>query len=157
MVCRVEVDIRATAETIWELLTNAEGFPNWNSTVTKIEGQIREGERLKIHVPGTRQTFKPVVSGLVPGQRMIWSSGINPIFKGVRTFLLRPSGDTLTEFVMEERFSGVVFALTRKLLPDFRPIFEAYATDLARKSQRLEAVIRSPVGVSHPRDPNAPA
>ena len=40
---------------------------------------------------------------------------------------------------MEERFSGVVFALTRKLLPDFRPIFEAYAIDLARESQRIDA------------------
>lgn len=138
MVCRVEVDIRASATTVWGLLTDAAGFPRWNSTVTKIEGQILEGERIKIHVPGTSQTFKPVVSGVVPKQRMIWSSGVDLIFKGVRTYQLRSTGEQSTEFVMEERFSGVVFALTRKLLPDFRPIFEAYAIDLARESRRID-------------------
>lgn len=138
MVCRVEVDIRASATTVWRLLTDAAGFPRWNSTVTKIEGRILEGERIKIYVPGTRQTFKPVVSGLVPKQRMIWSNGVDPVFKGVRTYQLRSAGEKSTEFVMEERFSGVVFALTRKLLPDFRPILEAYAIDLARESQRID-------------------
>src|SRR5579871_6095269 len=93
MACRVEVDIRASATTVWGLLTDAAGFPRWNSTVTKIEGQILEGERIKIHVPGTRQTFKPVVSGVAPKQRMIWSSGVDPIFKGVRTYQLRSTGE----------------------------------------------------------------
>ena len=45
MACGVEVNIRATDERIWNLLTDAKGFPRWNSTVTGIEGQIREGER----------------------------------------------------------------------------------------------------------------
>jgi uncharacterized protein YndB with AHSA1/START domain len=50
---RVEVNIRATAENVWCLLTDAKGFPRWNSTVSIIEGHIREGERLRLHVPGT--------------------------------------------------------------------------------------------------------
>jgi len=43
--CGVELAIRASAERIWNLLTDAKGFPRWNSTVTSIEGQIREGDR----------------------------------------------------------------------------------------------------------------
>jgi hypothetical protein len=38
---------------------------------------------------------------------------------------------------MEERFSGVMFALTKGMLPDFRPIFEAYANDLKREAERV--------------------
>ena len=61
--CRVEVNIRAKPERVWKLLTDAKDFPRWNSTVTAIEGQIREGEQLRLHVPGTNRTFTPKVSG----------------------------------------------------------------------------------------------
>ena len=75
MSCSVAVSIEVNAEVVWGLLTDAEGFPRWNSTVTGIEGQIREGERLRLHVPGTSRTFSPRVSDVVPARRMIWSDG----------------------------------------------------------------------------------
>ena len=43
LACGVEVAIRAKPETVWRLLTDAEGFPRWNSTVSAIEGRIGEG------------------------------------------------------------------------------------------------------------------
>ncbi len=136
MTCAVRVRIQASAEIIWSLLTNAQGFPRWNSTVTRIDGDIRESERLRLHVPGTNRTFTPTVSGVVPTRRMIWSDGLAAIFKGVRVFTLEPRNDGSTDFVMEEHFSGLVFALTKALMPDFRPIFEAYANDLKREAER---------------------
>jgi hypothetical protein len=137
MTCAVEVNIRALPDIVWRLLTDAAGFPRWNSTVTGIEGQIREGERLKLHVPGTSLTFTPKVSGVVPARRMTWSNGFNPVFKGVRTFVLEPRDDGSTTFAMKERFSGLVFALTKGMLPDFQPIFEAYAQDLTREAETI--------------------
>jgi hypothetical protein len=137
MTCRVEVSIAATAEIVWSLLTDAKGFSRWNSTVTDIEGDIREGERLRLHVPGTNRTFTPTVSNVVPARHMVWADGFAPIFKGVRMFVLAPRDQASTDFVMEERFSGVMFALTKGMLPDFRPIFEAYANDLKREAERV--------------------
>jgi len=137
MTCRVEVNIEASADIVWSLLTDAKGFSLWNSTVTGIEGEIREGERLRLHVPGTKRTFTPKVSDVVPARHMVWGDGVAAIFKGVRTFVLEPRGKASTDFVMEERFSGVMFALTKSMLPDFRPIFEAYANDLKREAQRV--------------------
>jgi len=136
MTCRVEIGIEASAEIVWHLLTDAEGFPRWNSTVTGIDGRIREGERLRLHVPGTNRTFTPKVSDVVPARRMVWSDGVATVFRGVRTFALEARGDS-TDFVMAERFSGVVFALVKGMLPDFQPIFEAYAEDLRREAQRV--------------------
>jgi hypothetical protein len=137
MTCGVEVNVEASAEIVWSLLIDAKGFSRWNSTITAIEGDIREGERLRLHVPGTNRTFTPRVSGVVPARRMVWGDGLALIFKGVRTFVLKPRDDGSTDFVMEERFSGVIFALTKGMLPDFRPIFEAYANDLKREAQRV--------------------
>ena len=137
LTCEVEVNIRASAEIVWSLLTDAKGFPRWNSTVTRIDGEIREGERLRLHVPGTKRTFTPNVSDVEPARRMVWSDGLALIFRGMRTFVLTPRSTTSTDFMMEERFSGAMFALTRSMLPDFRPIFETYADDLKREAERI--------------------
>jgi hypothetical protein len=34
--CATTINVRATPERIWALLTNAADFPRWNSTVTRI-------------------------------------------------------------------------------------------------------------------------
>lgn len=136
MTCAVEMEISASADIVWALLTDAKGFSRWNSTVTGIDGEIREGERITLHVPGTGRTFTPTVSGVVPARRMMWSNGVAGIFRGVRLFVLTPRNSTATGFLMQERFSGVMFALTKRMLPDFRPIFEAYASDLKREAEK---------------------
>ncbi|HEY7698173.1 MAG TPA: SRPBCC domain-containing protein [Vicinamibacteria bacterium] len=134
--CRVDANIHATADRIWSLLTDAKDFGRWNSTVVSIEGQIREGERLRLHVPGTDRTFTPRVSKVVPNERMIWTGGFAPIFKGVRTFALQPRGAGSTNFAMEETFSGLIYPLVKRSLPDFGPVFERYASDLKREAER---------------------
>ena len=85
MNCRVEAEIHAKAEDIWKLLTNAEGFSSWNSTVSAIDGNIQEGKRIRIHVPGTDRTFTPKISKVMENKSMTWSNGFAPIFKGSRT------------------------------------------------------------------------
>ena len=91
MTCAVSIDIDAPPERIWELLTNAADFPRWNSTVTRITGKIDAGEKLALEVPAAPgRTFKPKVTELEPARRMVWSDGMAPMFKGVRTFTLDP-------------------------------------------------------------------
>ena len=136
LACRVEVNISAKPERLWNLLSDAKNFPRWNSTVTAIEGEIREGERIRVRVPGSGRTFTPKVSGVVPCERMTWTGGVAPLFQGVRTFELNARADGSTDFVMEERFSGLMLPLVKGSLPDFQPIFERYASDLKREAER---------------------
>jgi len=136
--CRVTTNIRANAKRIWSLLTDAKNFPRWNSTVVSIEGEIQEGARLRLRVPGTARTFSPNVSGIVPNQRMVWTGGFAPLFKGVRTFELNPCDGGSTEFTMNERFSGLMLPLVRGSFPDFGPVFTRYANDLKNEAERTE-------------------
>src|SRR4029077_4164913 len=115
--CGVEINIRAGAEKVWTILTNAKDFPRWNSTVTNIQGDIREGQQIKISVPGTKRAFTPKVSGVVPNERMTWTGGFAPMFKGVRTFELKRRGDGTTDFAMQERFSGLMLPMIKGSLP----------------------------------------
>ncbi len=136
MDCAVRATIRATPERIWSLLTDAEAFPSWNSTVTRIQGQIAEGQKLAIEVPAAPgRVFKPRVSQMTPGRSMIWSDGMAPMFKGVRTFTLTPGSDGSTEFAMKEEFSGLMLPMIKGSLPDFGPVFERYAEDLTRAAE----------------------
>ena len=134
--CRVEVAIQAPPTTVWTLLTNAKDFPRWNSTVTSIDGEIRDGARIRIHVPGTSRTFTPRISIIAPNACMTWTGGMAPMFKGVRTFELTPGPDGTTMFAMQERFAGLMLPLVGRALPDFGPIFERYASDLKREAER---------------------
>lgn len=105
------------AQSIGRLLTDAEGFPRWNSTVSGVEGQIREGECLRLRVPGTDRVFTPRVSAVVPNVRMTWTGGFAPSS-------------------MEERFSGLILSLVKGSMPDFGPVFERYANDLKHEAER---------------------
>jgi len=87
-------------------------------------------------VPGTERVFTPRVSGLVRNERMVWTGGFRPVFKGVRTFELRPRADGSTDFTMAERFSGLMLPLIRRSLPEFGPVFVGYANDLKREAER---------------------
>jgi hypothetical protein len=97
----------------------------WNSTVTGIDGQIREGARLRVHAPRTDRTFTPTVSGVVAPERMTWTGGLAPIFKGVRTFALAPRSDGSTDFTMKECFSGLILPLCEAIATGFRAGFRA--------------------------------
>ncbi|MFL5477108.1 MAG: SRPBCC family protein [Gemmatimonadales bacterium] len=134
--CRVEIHVKATPDEVWDLLVEAPEYHRWNSTVTRIDGQIREGERLTLHVPGTDRSFRPRVSDLIPNERMTWTGGLAPVFKGARTFLLRAGPDCTTDFIMEERFTGILLPLVGRSMPDFRPIFERFAQDLKRAAEQ---------------------
>ncbi len=136
MDCAIRTTIRAKPEKIWPLLTTASEFPRWNSTVTSIEGEIAEGQTLKLRVPSApKRVFSPKVSRVEAGRSMIWSDGMAPMFKGVRTFTLTPNPDGSTDFAMKEEFSGLMLPLIKGSLPDFAPVFEAYAADLKRAAE----------------------
>ena len=124
---------------IWTLLTDARNFHRWNSTVSAIEGEIRDGQRIRIHVPGTDRTFTPRVSNVVPDVRMAWTGGFAPLFKGVRTFALIPQPGGSTTFVMQERFSSFMLPIVGRSMPDFELVFERYAIDLKREAERAHA------------------
>ncbi len=136
MECGVAIRIEAKPDAIWALLTDAEDFPRWNSTVTSVAGKIAPGERLALRVKlDPKRVFKPRVTEVQAPTRMVWSDGAAPMFKGVRTFTLSPRADGSTDFSMVEVLSGVMLPMIKGSLPDFGPAFEQYAADLKREAE----------------------
>jgi hypothetical protein len=130
--------IRAPAERIWSLLTNAGGYPTWNSTVERVVGTIAPGEAVTVYTkasPG--RAFPLTVTEFTPNQRMVWTGGMPlGLFKGARTYVLtaREAGDI--EFSMREEFSGLLAPLIARSIPDLQPDFDRFAADLKAQAER---------------------
>lgn len=127
----ISADIAAPPQRVWTLLTDAEGFPRWNSTVSKIEGPIAPGRKLAIRVPASPRVFTPTVSVFEPERRMVWRDGAAPIFEGVRVFDIA-AAERGSRFTMTETLAGLMLPLIAGSLPDFAQVFTQYAADLER-------------------------
>lgn len=135
---RVGITIDAPPEIVWELLTTAEGFTDWNSTLVSLEGTIELGGEVRL-VPKTDpdRTYELEISTFEPEEKMIWEDG-GAAFRGVRTFTLTAAGDS-TEFRMHEVMTGSMMGMIAPKLPDFRPSFEQYAQDLKATAESRAA------------------
>lgn len=137
--------IPAPPDRIWALLTDAQAYPRWNPTVTRVDGTIRLGEKITVHARiSPDRAFPVTVAALETNQRMVWSSGM-PLgaFKGERTFTLTPRPDGAgVDFKMREEFTGWLSGLITKSIPDLTPEFVAFAEALSEEAQKTDGPVR---------------
>ncbi|MFP3461103.1 SRPBCC family protein [Arthrobacter globiformis] len=97
-----EVLINARLSTVWDVLTDSGNMTVWNSGVTEIDGDLRDGERVRIT---TSRTGRPVRARIRQdsGEVMTWTSALPlRLLRVVRSFTLIPrSGRTLLKVTVE--------------------------------------------------------
>jgi hypothetical protein len=134
----VAIRVNAKPDILWAMLTNADDFPRWNSTVTSIEGPIAQGNTIKVKVKiDAKRVFKLKVNVFEHKSRMTWEQGMAPFFKGVRTYTLTPNSDVSTTFAMEETMGGLMFPMAAGSIPDFKAPFEQYAADVKKEAELI--------------------
>lgn len=128
----VSIDINADAATIWNLLTNANDFARWNSTIVYVKGNIKLGGKIELKAKiDEKRTFKLKVKEFTPEKHMRWGDAM-----GNRDFYLEPNGNGLTTFRMVEKIGGPIFPLFAKMLPSFDEAFDQYAADLKAEAEK---------------------
>jgi hypothetical protein len=129
--------IAAGPEVIWAVLVDGAGYPEWDSGVTSVDGEIAPGARIKVvseAAPG--RSFPVKVTEFEPGKRMTWSGGMPlGLFKGVRTFTLDPAGNGATAFTVREEYSGPLLPLIWRSMPDLGPSFTQFANGLKARAE----------------------
>ena len=113
---RTFVDIRATPERLWHVLTDLPAYAEWNPFITRAEGTFVEGGRLSVSVPPVnafiQPRLRPIVLEVVPLRRLrLWSRldrlGIPGLFDVEHTM-------TITEYDggvrlwQQDRFGGLL-------------------------------------------------
>jgi uncharacterized protein YndB with AHSA1/START domain len=126
--------INTSPEKVWAVLTDAAGYPEWNTAVVSLRGRIALGEKIRlVSVVDPKRTFTLRVSELARPHRMVWSSGMPlGLFTGVRTYELCPTGDGGTEFSMVEEFGGPLASMITRAIPDLTESFQQWADGLKR-------------------------
>ena len=136
----VATTIGATPEIIWEILTDAPKYPEWDPGMNRIEGHIAPGQKIKVFTKlSPDRTFPVTVTEFMPGQRMKWASGMPMgLFKGERTFTPSPQDDGTTEFSMREEFRGLLLPIFGRSIPDLTSSFEQFAEGLKNRAESAD-------------------
>ncbi|UCE27964.1 MAG: SRPBCC domain-containing protein [Candidatus Coatesbacteria bacterium] len=136
------VEINASPESVWRLLTTFEAYPEWNRFIRYVKGEPKAGARVEVAIqpPGGREmTFRPIVTAVEPGRelrwrRRLWAPGV---FTSVHFFRIEPTGDNRVKFIQAEKFSGLLVPFVGKSL---------YETTLAGFRQMNETLKRMAEG-----------
>ena len=131
------VNISASPETIWALLTNASGYPEWDPGMVRLEGNVAAGEKVTAYTKLSPDRAFPVkVTNFVPNKTMTWTGGMPlGLFKGERTFTLEPQADGTTQFTTREQFSGPLLPIFGRTIPDLSESFQNFANGLKQKAE----------------------
>lgn len=128
--------IHASAETVWNILTDAKAYPSWDLSMDHIEGKLALGETVKFFTKLSAQAFPVKVTAFEPGRKMVLTGGMPlGLFKSERTHTLTANKDGSITFKTEEIFSGLLLPVFGKNIPDLTENFNNFATALKKRAE----------------------
>lgn len=141
-----EINIDATPEVVWDVLTDLDRYAEWNPFIVESSGRVEVGERLTNRLRmanGKVMTFRPEVTEAETGVVFEWLGRlfVPGLFDGRHRFELAPTPSGGTTVMHSERFRGLLVRVMRSSLErDTRTNFEAMNEALR---DRAQAVLRS--------------
>ena len=129
--------INAPRETLWHILVDGPRLASGDFGIIRLEGRIGQGETIKLWSEvSPKRAFPLKVAVLDEPSHMVWTGGMPlGLFKGVRTFTLTPHEGGIVHFELREEFSGLLFPLFAKSLPDMTEPFEGFCAGLKARAE----------------------
>ena len=127
---RAEIEIQASAERVWQLLTDFANFPEWNPFIRWAKGEAKASARLEVHIKpsgASGMTFKPIVLKAEPQHELRWLGRLllPGLFDGEHIFTIETLGANHVRFTQREIFTGLLVPiLARGLDSNTRRGFE---------------------------------
>jgi hypothetical protein len=139
-----EIEIAASAETVWRVLTELERYPEWNPFIRSargsldIGGTVRLSPRTSIGVP---LRFHATIVTHDEPRELRWRGQFigSWLATGDHSFVIEPIGDRRVRFVHSEKFTGLLPRLGARLLEgETRHGFSEMNRALAARAERAE-------------------
>jgi hypothetical protein len=139
-VLTTSIEVEATVERVWEIVTEISAYPDWNPFITSIEGELAPGSRLEVRIqpPGGRaMTVRPVVKGVQKNRELSWLGRlfVRGVFDGEHRFQVEPLAEGRTRFTQSETFRGLLVPLTAGVLRKTRRGFEEMNAALKNRAE----------------------
>lgn len=133
---KTSIQIKASPETVWNILTDFAQYPNWNPFLSLVEGDFKVGNHIKINANGMKFTPKVLVYEEHKEFRWIGNLLLKGLFDGEHSFQIIDHKDGTVTFKHEERFSGILVGLfPKKLYADTTTGFEQMNEKLKERSE----------------------
>lgn len=139
-----EIRIDASAECIWQVLTDFPSYDLWNSVLHPIRGEAKAGARLEVRVRllgGLGVTFRVTVLRAELGRELRWKGQfLHPsLFAGEHSFTIEPRGNGRVQFVQREVYTGLFVPLVMFVIEaSNRRIFEEMNKALKARAEQTQ-------------------
>jgi len=106
-----EVEINASAERVWQLLTDFAQFPQWNPFIQRVRGEPTTGAQLQVTIQpsGTHgTTIRPTVLKAEPNRELRWMGHwlLPGLLDDEHIFTIQPLDAGRVRFTQREIFTG---------------------------------------------------
>ncbi len=143
---RSQIEIEATAERVWQVLTDFAAYPDWNPFIRRVSGRPEVDEQLVVRMrpSGTKgMTFRPTVMKAEPNRQLRWLGHllVPGLFDGEHIFEIEELGRDRVLFIQREFFRGLLVPLfARSLDRDTQRGFEEMNRALRERAETTDQV-----------------
>lgn len=144
---RTDIKIDASAECVWQVLTDFPSYDLWNSVLHPIRGEAKAGARLRVRVRllgGLGMTFRVTVLRAEPGRELCWKGQfLHPsLFSGEHAFTIELTGNGRVRFVQREVYTGLLVPLVMLIIEaSNRRIFEEMNRALKARVEKAHRLL----------------
>ena len=139
---RTEIEIHASPEKVWQILTDLDKYPEWNPFIHHAIGKAKTGEKVNITFrSGSKDmTLHCKVLNVEPNKELCWQYHVllPGLFSGEHHFIIESMGINDVRFIDCEIFSGLLVPLQAKDIDtNSRRGFEEMDKALKARAERL--------------------
>lgn len=118
---RTEILIKATTDSVWDILTDFSHYPDWNPFIKYLKGNPAERTKIEVKLTphGTKgMIYKPKVLKFQKSKEFRWlgHTVIPGLFDGEHIFELIDNQNGTTTFIQREKFYGILVPFLKKML-----------------------------------------
>jgi hypothetical protein len=138
---RTAIEIEASADEVWKVLTDFAAFPEWNPFIRRAEGALVAGQHIAVTMqpPGHRPTsFRPEILSVEPARGFRWLGHVvmPGVFDGEHIHEIEALGPDRSRYIQRERFHGVLVPFFGGMLRDAQRGFDEMNAALKVRVER---------------------
>ena len=116
-----EIEIEASPERVWQVLTDLKSFSQWNPFIRSAKGELKIGLQLEVIIQprnASQMMFRPRVLKVETNRELRWLGSllVPGIMDGEHIFIIDRIAENKVRFRHAEQFSGILVPFLWKSL-----------------------------------------
>ena len=138
---KTEIEINASAETVWNVLTDIPNHQQWNTVFTDFKGtaELGRGVKLKVLFAGKKRAFAGKILDCDSPNVFAWGTPKSPLdllISARHYFNIEKISDDKVRFVHGEKFGGLIPTLLWPLIRKVEPQYQQMNRELKAQAER---------------------